>query len=70
MLYFAHGIMSDHFHTITDGKRSPSDTVRYLNGVAAKRILDYLEEKEFTSSLLKLRQAENRIGLWPAIRAI
>ena len=62
MLYFAYGLMSDHFHIITDGKRSPSDTVRYLNGVTAKRILDYLKENEFTSSLLKLRQEVKERG--------
>jgi len=56
MLYFAYAIMFDHFHIITDGKRSPSDSLRYLNGVTAKRILDYLKENEFESSLNKLRQ--------------
>ena len=62
LLYFAYAIMPDHFHIITDGKRSPSDTVRYLNGVTAKRILDYLKEKEFTSSLLKLRESVKERG--------
>lgn len=62
LLYFAYAIMLDHFHIITDGKRSPSDTVRYLNGVTAKRILDYLKENDFTSSLLKLREAVKERG--------
>lgn len=54
--------MPDHFHFVTDGKRSPSETLRYLNGVTAKRILDYLKENEFTSSLLKLREAVKERG--------
>ncbi len=56
LLYFAYTLMPDHFHIITDGKRTPSDTLRYLNGVTAKRILDHLKENDFASSLLKLRE--------------
>ena len=56
MLFFAYVIMSDHFHIVTDGKRSPSDSLRYLNGITARRIINYLKEGEFHSSLEKLRQ--------------
>ena len=62
LLYFGYAIMPDHFHIVTDGKRSPSDTLRYLNGVTAKRVLDYLKENEFTSSLLKLRETVKERG--------
>jgi len=54
--------MPDHTHVITDGSRLPSDTLRFLNGITAKRILDYLKENEFTESLDKLRQFEKKRG--------
>ncbi len=62
LLYFGYAIMPDHFHIVTDGKRPPSDTVRFLNGITAKRVLDYLKENEFTSSLLKLRETVKERG--------
>lgn len=62
MFYFAYAIMSDHLHIITDGKRSPSDTLRYINGVSAKYILDHLKQNELTSSLEKLRQFKKKDG--------
>jgi putative transposase len=62
MLYFAYVLMPDHFHIITDGKRSPSDSLRYLNGISARRIINYLKENDYTSSLLKLRQAKKKDG--------
>lgn len=62
LLIFAYVIMPDHKHIITDGKREPSDTLRYLNGISAKRILDHLKENEFTSSLEKLKMFEKKRG--------
>ena len=44
MLIFAYVIMLDHFHIITDGKRKISDTLRYLNGISARRLIDHLKE--------------------------
>ena len=29
MLYFAYVLMPDHFHIVTDGKRTPSDSLRF-----------------------------------------
>jgi putative transposase len=60
MLYFAYAIMPDHIHIVTDGKRSPSDSLRYLNGVTARKIIDYLKENGPESSLNKLRLAEKK----------
>ena len=62
ILIFAYVIMPDHDHMITDGYRAISDVLRFTNGIAAKRVLDYLKEKEFESSLTKLRQEEKRKG--------
>lgn len=59
---FAYVIMPDHFHIITDGKSKPSEILRYLNGVTARRVIDYLKENNFTSSLDKLKQSEKKRG--------
>ena len=58
---FAYVLMPDHYHIITDGKREPSDTIRYLNGISAKRILDHLK-KNAVASLEKLRLFEKKRG--------
>jgi REP element-mobilizing transposase RayT len=62
MLFFAYVIMIDHFHIITDGKRSPSETLRYLNGITARRIIGYLRENNFEASLAKIRQSGKNGG--------
>ncbi|MGB7068213.1 MAG: transposase [Pyrinomonadaceae bacterium] len=62
ILIFAYVVMPDHTHLITDGQREISDVLRFTNGIAAKRILDYLKENDFKSSLRKLRQEEKRKG--------
>lgn len=62
ILIFAYVIMPDHAHIISDGHRDISDVLRFTNGISAKRILDYLKENEFESSLKKLRQQEKRKG--------
>jgi REP element-mobilizing transposase RayT len=54
-LIFAYVIMLDHIHLITDNARSVSDTLRFANGIIAKRVIDYLKEHDFESSLAKLR---------------
>ncbi len=56
ILIFAYVIMPDHIHIITDGTNEISEVLRYTNGIAAKRVIDYLKENNLTSSLLKLRQ--------------
>lgn len=56
LLIFAYVIMPDHLHIITDGELKSSEVLRYINGITAKRIIDYLKENNFTSSLFKLRQ--------------
>ncbi|MEO8041311.1 MAG: transposase [Acidobacteriota bacterium] len=58
---FAYVIMPDHYHIITDNRREPSDTLRYLNGISAKRILDHLKINAPTS-LEKLKMFEKKRG--------
>src|SRR5215213_183534 len=55
LLIFAYVIMADHIHLITDNARSISDTLRFTNGIIAKRVLDYLKQNNYESSLEKLR---------------
>lgn len=61
ILFFAYVIMLDHVHFITDGKRKLSDTLRYLNGISARRLIDHLKENGPEESLRKL-QLEEKAG--------
>jgi REP element-mobilizing transposase RayT len=58
ILIFAYVIMPDHLHLITDSSRSESDVLRFTNGIIAKKVIDYLKENNFKSSLAKLRRQE------------
>jgi len=62
MSYFSYAIMPEHLHIITGSERKITDSLRYINGVTAKHILDHLKENELTSSLEKLRQSKKRDG--------
>jgi len=55
IMIFAYVIMPDHTHVITDSNRKIKDVLRFLNGNAAKSILDYLKDNGFDESLAKLR---------------
>jgi putative transposase len=61
ILIFAYVIMLDHVHIITDGRRKLSDTLRYLNGISARRLIDHLKENGPEESLRKL-QLEAKTG--------
>lgn len=37
---FAYVIMPDHIHVVTDGSRKPSDTLRFLNGISSRRVIE------------------------------
>ena len=53
---YAYVIMPDHLHVITDSARSSEDTLRFINGIISHRVIAFLKEKSWESSLLKLRQ--------------
>jgi REP element-mobilizing transposase RayT len=57
-MIFAYVIMPDHTHVLTDNSREIADVLRFLNGISAKRVIDYLKAKGFESSLKKLRIQE------------
>ena len=58
IMIFAYVIMPDHTHVLTDSARTIGDTLKFINGISAKRVLDYLKSNNFQSSLEKLRIQE------------
>ena len=67
-LLFAYVIMPDHMHLLTNQPDKPSILLRYIKGVVAHRVIEYLKEKNYLSSLEKLRHEEwkrnHRYSLW------
>ena len=57
IMIFAYVLMPDHYHLLTDNPREMSDVLRFLNGISARRVINYLRESGFHSSLQKLRIA-------------
>ena len=57
-LLFAYVIMIDHLHLLTNRPSITSDLLRVLKSLTARRVIDYLKENGFTSSLAKLRHQE------------
>lgn len=55
LLILAYVLMYDHIHLIADSSRSIADTLKFTNGIIARRVINYLKEKSYTESLLKLR---------------
>lgn len=51
----AYVVMPDHLHVLTDGARKPSDVLRFVKGIMSRRVIDYLKEHDYRSSLEKLR---------------
>ena len=60
-LLFAYVLMPDRQHLITDNARTISDTLKFTNGIIARRVIDYLKANNHDESLAKLRiQTQNR----------
>jgi len=57
-LLFAYVIMLDHMHLLTNCPDKSADVLRYIKGITGRRVIDYLKEKGFNSSLEKLRHEE------------
>jgi REP element-mobilizing transposase RayT len=47
--------MIDHLHLLTNEPKPPSEVLRLVKGITAQRVIDYLKEKNYLSSLAKLR---------------
>jgi REP-associated tyrosine transposase len=54
--------MPDHLHLVTDGTLRPSETARSVNGILSRRVIGYLRDHGFPTSLAKLRTAEKERG--------
>ena len=67
-LLFAYVIMIDHLHLLTNRPSTTSDLLRVIKSLTARRVIDYLKEHEFASSLAKLQHAERerkyKYSLW------
>lgn len=61
-MIFAYVIMANHLHLITDSSRKNRDVLRFVNGITAKRVLDYLKDNGHESSLAKLSVQERDRG--------
>ena len=61
-LIFAYVIMPDHLHLVTDSSKKPEEILRYVNGIVARRVINFLKENGYTSSLEKLRHEDYRRG--------
>jgi len=65
---FAYVIMPDHLHLLTDEPKSSADVLRYVKGITGRRVIDYLKEHDYQSSLAKLRHEEwkrkHNYSLW------
>jgi REP element-mobilizing transposase RayT len=57
-LLFAYVIMPDHLHILTDCPKSSADVLRRVKDLTARRVIDYLKEHDYQSSLAKLRHQE------------
>jgi REP element-mobilizing transposase RayT len=67
-LILAYVIMPDHLHVISDNAKKPSEIHRFINGIMARRIIDYLKVNAHSESLKKLRRdghdGDYRYSLW------
>ncbi len=59
-MIFAYVIMPDHTHYLTDCARRIGEVLRFLNGISARRVINYLKDNNFDDSLQKLRIAERK----------
>ncbi len=67
-LLFAYVIMLDHLHLLTSRPSTTSDLLRYLKGITARRVIDYLKTNSYSTSLAKLQHQERdrkyKYSLW------
>ncbi|MEA2206852.1 MAG: REP-associated tyrosine transposase [Blastocatellia bacterium] len=59
---YAHVIMPDHLHVITDSVFKPSKVLRYINGIISRRVIDHLKQHGHNASLEKLRHETKERG--------
>ncbi len=68
LMIFAYVIMPDHLHALIGSDKEPSEVLRYVNGISGRRIINFLKEGGYESSLRKLRHAtglrKHKYSLW------
>jgi putative transposase len=68
LLIFAYVIMPDHIHALIGSQKKPSVVLRYVNGISGHRVISFLKEKGFDSSLQKLKREDgvrqHKYSLW------
>jgi putative transposase len=68
LLLFAYVIMPDHIHALIGSQKKPSVVLRYVNGIASRRIIDFLKDAGHAASLAKLKHSEgpreHKYSLW------
>jgi REP-associated tyrosine transposase len=52
---YAYVIMPDHLHVISDSACSSAETLRFINGIIGRRVIDHLKAHGHVSSLEKLK---------------
>ena len=57
-LIFAYAVMPDHLDGIAGGHLKQSQIMRFINGIGSRRVIDYLKQNGYRTSLVKLRQQE------------
>jgi putative transposase len=77
LLIFAYVVMPDHIHALLGSDKKPSEVLRYVNGISARRVINFLKESGYESSLEKLRrdsrERDYKYSLWdhhPNIKSI
>lgn len=67
-LIFAYVVMIDHLHILTSCPSTPSDVLRVLKSLTARRVIDYLKENNYGTSLSKLKhygqKRNHQYSLW------
>ncbi|HVS83658.1 MAG TPA: transposase [Pyrinomonadaceae bacterium] len=67
-MLFAYVLMPDHIHLLTDSPKKPSKVLQFIKGIVSRRVLGYLKEKKYESSLRKLQHDDwkrnHRYSLW------
>ena len=61
-LIFAYVVMPDHLHTIVGSELKPSKVLQFINGITSRRVIQYLKDKGYETSLKKLRHADRGRG--------
>ncbi len=61
-LILAYVIMPDHLHVISDGEKKFAVVLRFMKGLVSRRMIDFLKQEGYSSSLEKLRREPERRG--------